>query len=469
MLVTRNEELAQRIEELIVRNEELVARNEELEKRIKDLEREKNKNSSNSHKPPSSDPIGKRRTIRKKKRKTGRKKGGQQGHKGHHRALLPANEVDKIVDLYPDICEVCQKTPPKEPMGKPYRHQVVDLRVNGGRHITEYRCYRVVCTCGHRVSTPRDNVPRFSFGPRLISVICLLTGRFHLSRRDVVMLLHDVYGVSISVGSVSTLEGRMSKALATASDEAMASAEQAKVKHVDETGWIRDSERRSAWVFATLLVSVYRIVDTGSRKNLQKVFPHVRGILVSDRASVFLFWSMKKRQVCWSHLLRTFVGFSQRDGPAARWGMELLGYADLVFTYFRLYQKKHIRKKDFVRYCESVRDAMKPRLEKAKAAGIDEVSGSCANMLDHWDAMWTFIYTKGVEPTNNHAERELRRLVLWRKRCFGSQSERGDRFVERIMTVTQTLRKRMGSMLDFLQHSLEAMLYGQPAPRLLDA
>ncbi len=88
-------------------------------------------------------------------------------------------------------------------------------------------------------------------------------------------------------------------------------------------------------------------------------------------------------------------------------------------------------------------------------------------MLKHWDAMWTFVTTRGVEPTNNHAERELRRLVMWRKRCFGTQSERGDRFVERMMTVTHTLRKQGRRVLSFLHKSFLAMLSGAPAPQLI--
>jgi transposase len=55
-------------------------------------------------------------------------------------------------------------------------------------------------------------------------------------------------------------------------------------------------------------------------------------------------------------------------------------------------------------------------------------------------ALWTFVRVQGVEPTNNHIERLLRPAVLWRKRSFGSQSEAGCRWVERLLTVVQTRR-----------------------------
>lgn len=462
-LLARNLELTQQVEEL-------TARCAALAQQVEDLSRERNKNSSNSNKPPSSDKLGDRRSIRKPKKPTGRKRGGQPGHKGHTRDLLPPEQVNEVVGLYPDHCDVCQQTPPRAPWGEPYIHQVVELLADGGgRHVTEFRCHEVCCTCGEVVAAPKEKVPSSSFGPRLASTVCALTGNFQLSRRQVVVALDEVFGISMSLGSVSNIEGRMSRALATPSDEAMQSAESAAVKYVDETSWIRDFERCSAWVFATMLVSVFRVAKNGKRKTLRKLLTRQRGILVSDRASVFLYWSMGRRQICWSHLLRLFIDFSQRDGPAAQLGRELADSAELVFLYWRQRQAKSLDRAEFVRLVNAVRDGMKPCLERAVRANITYVSGSCANMLDHWEAMWTFIDTPGVAPTNNHAERELRRLVLWRKRCFGSQSERGDRFVERMMTATHSLRKQQRNVLDFLQGCFVAWLDEQQPPSLLAA
>lgn len=451
-LVARDNELARE-------NEELRAQIAALAKQVEALTRELDKNSSNSSKPPSSDNLGERRKIRRRKKPTGKKRGGQPGHEGHARELLSADEVDQVIEHYPDHCDVCQQVPPHQAHGKPYVQQVVDLCGDGGgRHVTEHRCYAVDCTCGAIVAAPIEKAPLSSFGPRLASVVCALTGNFQLSRRQVVVALREIFGITMSLGSVSNIESRITEALAAPSDEAMQSAESASVKHVDETSWIRDFERCSAWVFATSLVSVFRIAVDSKRGTLRKLLKRKRGVLISDRASVFLYWSMGRRQVCWSHLHRAFIAFSQRDGPAAELGRELADGAELVFIYWRKLQSEAINKAEFVRLVSAVRDGMKPCLERAVAADIPEVSGSCANMLEHWEAMWTFLTTPGVEPTNNHAERELRRLVMWRKRCFGSQSERGDRFVERMMTVTHSLRKQGRDVLAFLHQCLTAQL-----------
>ena len=138
-----------------------------------------------------------------------------------------------------------------------------------------------------------DDIPSSAFGPRLCSTVCMLTGAYHLSRRQVTVVLEEIFGIHMSLGSVSNIEGRMAKALEAASDEAMAHATSAAVKHVDETSWIRDAQRSSAWVFACVAVSVFRIVADGRRGTFRKLLKRRRGVLVSDRASVFLFWSMK--------------------------------------------------------------------------------------------------------------------------------------------------------------------------------
>ena len=97
----------------------------------------------------------------------------------------------------------------------------------------------------------------------------------------------------------------------------------------------------------------------------------------------------------------------------------------------------------------------------------DKLATFCDNLLQIEPALWTFLFEEGVEPTNNHAERILRKGVLWRKRAFGCQSDNGCRFVERILTVTQTLRLQGRNIFDYLHRALVAHRTGQPAPRLV--
>jgi transposase len=113
-----------------------------------------------------------------------------------------------------------------------------------------------------------------------------------------------------------------------------------------------------------------------------------------------------------------------------------------------------------------VRLRVEALLERAVAKHEKGLSGSCADILAHRQALWTFLEHEGVEPTNNHAERELRAFVLWRKRSFGTQSERGDRFAERMMTIAHTARKQGVAVLAFLTACCEARIEGGAVPSL---
>jgi transposase len=462
--------LLSHLNELKKQVEETKQENIELNKQVEKLTRKLNENSSNSNKPPSSDGLGERRKIRKPKKPTGRKQGAQKGHKGHFREMVPGDQVDRIIDLFPGPCEVCQKTPPQAVCLEPIRHQEIELLENGAPEMREYRRHEVLCDCGELLVAPDDAVPKSAFGPRLKSTICSLTGSYQLSRRQIPVLLWELFGIQISLGSVSNIEGQMRKALSTPSSEAMTAVGSTKIKHVDETSWVRDFERCSVWVFASAMLSVFRVVENGRRSTLLRLLgKKQRGILISDRASVFLFWSMKKRQVCWSHLLRAFIGFSQRDGPAGTIGADLVTCAELVLGYWRQYNRGAVSCERFKRWMEAVKRATKHLLEKAVDLDAPEFSGSCANMLVHWDAMWTYVDTPGVSPTNNHAERELRRLVLWRKRSFGTRSDRGDEFVERMLTVTHSLRKQSRAVIAYLHDCFVAMLEDAIPPSLIPA
>jgi transposase len=97
----------------------------------------------------------------------------------------------------------------------------------------------------------------------------------------------------------------------------------------------------------------------------------------------------------------------------------------------------------------------------AKAAAF------CESLLALLPAVWRFVVTDGVEPTNHHAERLLRRGVPWRKNAFGCHRAEGCRFVERILTAVQTLRRQGRPVLHYLQETLVAHHHGLPAPSLL--
>ena len=452
------------------------ARSAEFEERVAKLEDELLKlrdllgqNSGNSNKPPSSDPPSAKHAKKKPK---GRKRGGQQGHRGSRRSLLPSDQVDEVVHLFPGECESCWRPLPAIPDPFAKRYQLTDLKPLAV-HTTEWRRHAVVCPCcGHktRAKYDPDVMPLFAFGPRLMAVVALLTGVYHLSRRQTVRLLGELLGVRMSLGAVSAIEGRVSEAVEPAVDEAMESARAAPVKHADGTTWLRSGVLLSLWVVATAAVTVFKVLPNGQKATLRDdFFGRVRGILVSDRATALKFWAMRRRQICWAHLVRKFVSYSERDGPAGELGKELLEYASLMFEYWSLFRQGQLSRETLVERMAPVRLLVEAQLQRLAGAEIKGVSGSCADILEHREALWTFVEHAGVEPTNNHAERELRGLVMWRRRSFGSQSERGTRFAARMMTIAHTARKQGREILEFLAACCGTRPEGAPAPSLLTA
>ncbi len=438
------------LREIIEQQREQIA---QLKALVVELQEQLNRHSGNSSKPPSSDSPSQREKNRQKRKRRAakkRKRGGQPGHKGRCRVLLSEDEVDTFEDHYPGQCENCWKALPEVPYGDPTRFQVTELTGKSGVEVTEHRYHDVRCSCGHVTSASMDEMPKSAFGPRLCATVAMLTGVFNLSRRQVVQLFWDLFAVRISLGSVSNIEGRMSRLLEPGYEEAKRAADAAPIKHTDGTGWRQAGNALQLWTVATKAVTVFTILANGTAQTLRTLFGRIKGILISDRAKAINFWNMKRRQICWAHLYRKFISFSERDGPAGVIGKELVDYCEILFETYHAFVAGEISRRVFRERMAPVRLQVEALLQRATEADIKRLSGSCQDVIQHKDALWNFVDRVGVEPTNNHAERELRSFVLWRKKSFGSQSERGDRFAERIMTAAYSLRKQGRSVLGYL-------------------
>lgn len=460
-LVARNAELEAQVADLTARVVSLTKTVEQLMERL-------GQNSSNSNRPPSSDPPGANKPSGGGSSNK-RKRGGQPGHTGQRRELLPESEVDVFIQQFPPQCENCWADLPELHHRNAKRYQYTELPPIKP-HTTEVRRHTVACPgCGHRTCAAFDPAitPESPFGPRLMGLVSVLTGVYHLSRRSTLALLRDVLGIELSLGAISAIEARVSAAVAPAVDEAWKHAENAPVKHTDGTGWLQAGAPLALWTIATAMVTVFKIVATGSRSVLQPLYGKMLGILISDRATALTFWAMERRQVCWAHLLRKFVAFSERDGPAGEIGRTLLEYTAVMFDYWHEYKAGTLSRARMRTWMAPVRLQVEALLAKAAAANIERMSGSCQDMLEHRLALWTFLDQENVEPTNNHAERELRAFVLWRKRSFGTQSERGNVFAERLMTIAHTARKQSKNALAFITACCEAQRAGRTCPTLV--
>jgi transposase len=466
----------QRITELEAENAAAKLRVAELERKVDELtqlvlalKEQLNRNSGNSSKPPSSDTPN-QRAERRGKSGTGGKRGGQPGHSGSKRELVPPEQVSEFKPLFPPACENCWAALPQTAGPSVQRFQTVELPPLKA-YVIEWLRHCVTCPdCNHKTWASTAPIPSSPFGPRLSAVIGLVTGVYHLSRRAAVSLTGDVLGIDISLGAVSAVEERVSEAVKPAVEEAWAKLDEAPVKHTDGTSWFQAGVMCALWTIATSVATVFKILSDGKGTTLAPLFGKQLGILVSDRATALKFWAMDRRQVCWAHLLRKAISFSERDGPAGALGRELLEYISIIFTHWDDMKTGKLSRDEFRELMAPVRKHVELLFERGRAAKWPHVSGSCEDLLEHRAALWTFVDNKeGVEPTNNHAERELRAFVLWRKRSFGTQSQRGNLFAERLMTVAHTARKQNKNVLEFLTACCTAARSGATPPSLFAA
>jgi transposase len=449
---------------------ELLKRVAELDARIRELEARLGQNSSNSSIPPSSNPPQAPPPVRKKR--TGRKPGGQPGHTAHLRERLPPERVKETYVLVPDICECCQEDLPSTPRPddpEPRWHQVLELPPTPVE-VTEYQAHGRTCpNCEHVTWAKipkeiRDHV----CGPRLTATIAFLSGAMHLSKRKIEETVATVLGAPIALGTVSNLEQEVSAALADAHAEAQQAVQAAPAKNVDETGWKQAGAKRWLWGAATARVACFVIAATRGALGLAALLGRkIKGIIASDRWSVYGQLKLGLRQLCWAHLKRDFQKLVDRGLDAKDIGEMGLDTVVVVFEHWHSFRGGGLSRAQLQRKIAPVRQTLREWLELGCACKDTKAAAFCANVLAVEPALWTFVRKDGVEPTNNHIERLLRSGVLWRKNAFGCHSEAGCRFVERILTAVQTLRLQKRPVLEFLCQSLLAHRQTQKAPLLL--
>ena len=435
--------------------------------RIEELEARLGRNSRNSSKPPSSDPPWSKR--RKQRRPpSDKKQGAQPGHPGKTRKLVDPDDVDEIVDHEPQECSHCGHGELLASGEDPLRHQVTEIPPLLAT-ITEHRLHcRVCASCGEEVqaSLPRD-VPLGAFGPRLQALVVTLVAAYRVSRAEVARLLSEAFGVQMATGTVSNIEKRMGDALAGAHEEAIDVLRASELAHIDETPWKRRGVLHWLWTAVGDEVTVHRIDRRRNRDALERLMgPDYAGLVVTDRLATYDGIPAKRRQLCWAHLERDFRAFVQGPRRGRAFGKAGLEIAQALMRCVRQHKEHGDRQR--------LEDELRPYLGEliellvdGACADMPRIGGFAAHLLARADALWTFADRPGVPPTNNAAERAVRKAVLWRRGCFGSQSDRGLRFAERMMTVIATKRRRGEGVLDYLVEVARAAIAHTPGPPLM--
>jgi transposase len=439
---------------------EQVAEVDDLKAEVAELRERLGQNSSNSSKPPSSDPPSYKPPPRREPKS--RKRGGQPGHQGRARRLLPAEEVDHLVELRPTSCAGCgRKLRSDDPA--PERRQVSEVPVARAK-VTEYRRHALRCAaCGTlaRADWP-VGLTGTSFGPRAQAGVGYLTGRMGLSHRDVTEAMSVRYGLRMSTGSVAAIQRRVTRVLTAPAEEAARFVRQQLSPDVDETGWREAGQLKWLWVNAARDVTAFEVLDRRSAAEAGPLIDaEAGGIITTDRYGAYNWLAARRRQVCWAHLARDFQAMAERGGESQEIGEALLQQAGRFFKLWHKARDGDLPRERLAASMKSVRRSVKKLLPAGARCGQQKTERTCANVLAVERSLWTFVRVVGVEPTNNAAERALRRAVLWRRKSFGTQSAEGSRFVGRVLTAVTTLRQQGRDVLEYLTKVCRGALAGE--------
>jgi transposase len=412
---------------------------EVLTKRVDELEARLNRNSSNSNQPPSSDSPYRKATDNSKEKRKG---GGKKGRKGHRQKLLEATDSRNIP---PDRCQCgCSRFDHLQPY---YTHQHIELP-QIIMEVIHFVLYKGRCCCCGKLN--KGYVPRgyqTGFGPRLSALIVELAGMAGNSREMVQTFCSSVLELPISRGAIQKVIDRASEAIKPHYEAIRDQARASKVNHLDETPWYKGGTLNWLWVMANSVVALFMIHNHRSKEAFEAMIGAWDGILVSDNYVVYQKW-VNKRQTCLSHLIRKAAALAERpDSELATFGnwtrkelqrLVKMAKAPPTIGEWRAFYARLCRLIALYRDSKSEAGTFARRLE------------------EEMDTLFVFLVEEGVEPTNNFAERIIRFGVLWRKRSQGTKSDKGNRWVERILSLRQSARLQMKSSFAVLVDAFDS-------------
>jgi transposase len=420
---------------------DLTVENRRLKSKLEELQARLNQNSTNSNRPPSSDSPFKLKAEKPKKAKPRKKR------KGVRQQCLRPTEVKEILPG-PCACGCAELRDPEVY----YIHQFIELP-EIKLQVTHFGLYRGHCArCGrlNKAVVPREQ--RAGFGPRLSAMIAEMAGTQADSRRIVQNFCASVLGLPISLGAIQKVIDRASAAIEPHYDAIGDAVRSAPVNHVDETSWRRLGRLAWLWVMGNAWTAFFMIHAHRSRKAFEALIQDWAGVLIADGYGVYRKW-VHGRQACLAHLIREAKGLAERkDRDIARCGIwardelrrlcKMAKSPPTVGEWNMFYAR-------FIRLVSMYSD-------RKDAAG--QLTRHLQREMEH---LWLFLREEGVAPTNNHAERLLRFAVIWRKSSFGTASEKGDRWVERILTLRQTCRLQGKRTFPVLVEAMESWFSGK--------
>lgn len=454
-------QLRQENEELKKENQELRKIIEELNRRINDLEERLRLNSQNSSKPPSSD------RYPKKQLPSSNKKGRRS--QGFSRKWFPEEEVSEFIKYYPQNCDGCGGSHflPKAKVAE--ARQTIEIPPIKPI-VTEHQAMKCRCAkCGKQVRANLPGEVTYSvFGPKIKAWCTVLSGKFHLSKNQIKELFKTLLGISIAKGSVINTHYQAALMLQYPYEEALQILRKKDTAYADETGWRTLGKTKWLWQVTDKNIVIFKIFASRGKKAFHSLLgKDVVQNLVTDRLKSYSTNGL--HQYCWAHLKRDFKRIEQRGGLISMIGKMMGSLCSFLFKSAHERERGEISEDQFIEKAKEIKDEFHYLFKLGLRADTHDfklgITGRfCERILRDEDKLWAFIEDPSLDLTNNLSERNLRPAVLWRKISFGNKSARGEQFVERILSVVETIKIQGRNILDYLIDCFQARSRCLPIP-----
>ncbi len=431
------------------------------------------KDSTTSHKPPSSDGFKKKRPTAKRG-SSGRKPGGQKGHRGSTRRSLPRSEVTETILHKPQSCEKCGTPFTAQHSSMPVERRQVWEIPEIKPLVSEHVFYQTTCECGHPTRLSAPEWIYSGMGDNLQAHLAYFTAEAKLSRRTLQRVLADVFHIPLALGTIQNRLEDSSAILRPSCDELENELPKEPVVNIDETGHPHNKKLQWLWVFVTATFAFFTIQASRGSQVLRQVLGELYdGIIICDRFSAYVKYHHDRAcgllQLCWAHIIRDLKALGNELAFQSEQIFALLMRKRIgaVFRLWYAHKRGKISRAQLIAAAEPLIAEMRAFVENNQRHPTREVARFNRQLLKRWDSLFTFIYHEGVEPTNNLAERLIRPAVQTRKISYCTRSENGQLLRARLLTVSQTCRIQHRNALVFYRAAINAHRHHLIMPSLL--
>lgn len=310
-------------------------------------------------------------------------------------------------------------------------------------------------------------------GPNLLSYIAVLAGQYHLSIRKIRSLLEEQFGTTFSVGAICEAQTKVASMLTPLHHAIRDSIQTAPLVHVDETSHPRNDEDRLrwCWLVASEDLVYEKILFSRSMHSAKMVLgENYTGFVVSDQCPSYNWINPEKHQLCWSHVKRNLQQIADYSGGGytAYVGRRLTLVANMVFHLRHRFEREEISQTQYNRRMQRLQKSLDYWLEKGSTLVVQRYKGRCKQLQNHRESLWLFLKDTGIPLTNNEAERRIRGCVIQRKISYGTTSDAGDKFRDRLHSVVETCKKRSLSTFAVITEIVQAVTSRQPYPNVFN-